>query len=793
MVFHDYAKLYHAAGLQVIPLVTGDKKPFMTGWSRWSKEKISREEMDNWVRSHPQSNIGIVTGEASNVCIVDIDTPDLDLARKLEEALPRSPWRRVGQKGCALAFKLRADQTQSFKIKDSQDKMLVEYMANGTQIVLPPSIHPVTKQPYTATSNLWEVIDQLPELPDEIELVLRSVCMSHGVNLSSKGRIGFTGYIPAGARDVTLTQMSGYCAHAILIGQMKLGQAIGVIRVKSVELSEKVAGDVVDPEKHVRNFIKFLINDVKGKNRSLPKDWSDDVSAEELEAYGLLDLIQHTDWKYEEYISHLAEQFRVIQPDDPRLMSVIEDALERLAKSRMSQLEVERVIHYLHVGSKSGLKPAALKKRLTQIKHGEIEGRDHSQLAAVMLDELKKITDVSEMGGALGSFNGSHWETLSAKEVKAQISRDFGHLDGCRKSSDVHGIYQLMLIRADVLPTEPAIPGVNFVNGFLTDNLALIDHNPELATRHTLPFRYLENASMPPKFSQFLHDCWGHEEDFNERIITLRQVMAATLFGLGPAYQKAILLFGAAGSGKSQLLKIFEAIVPDDARCYINPTKWGDPYSPAELQGKLLNIAGELSETEFIPGGPFKELVDGSEQTVRKIYCSPFKMRPLAIHLFASNHFPKSRDTSEGFLRRWIVFTFTKVVPENARTLNIGDIIAREEREQIASWAVGAFEGGRPNQFSIPPSSATMVKQLSYTTNNVRGWLDTQVKFGTIDSLNGLDERLVYLRYFAFCQGGNNHKPVSQSTFRQRMIELSQIFPDKFTVTHDGRYLGLVL
>ncbi len=66
-----------------------------------------------------------------------------------------------------------------------------------------------------------------------------------------------------------------------------------------------------------------------------------------------------------------------------------------------------------------------------------------------------------------------------------------------------------------------------------------------------------------------------------------------------------------------------------------------------------------------------------------------FNFRPRAAHWFASNHTPKSQDSSDGFTRRWLFLVFTKAFPKDARKINDYDkIVVAEEREAIAAWAV---------------------------------------------------------------------------------------------------------
>ena len=66
----DYLELYDALGFAVIQLPKGEKAPPKTGWRRTRRGTAFRR-LKNWA-----GNIGIATGRASGIVIVDCDTLD---------------------------------------------------------------------------------------------------------------------------------------------------------------------------------------------------------------------------------------------------------------------------------------------------------------------------------------------------------------------------------------------------------------------------------------------------------------------------------------------------------------------------------------------------------------------------------------------------------------------------------------------------------------------------------------------------------------------------------------------
>lgn len=100
-------------------------------------------------------------GPASGLVALDFDTDDPKVIDILDRILPPSPWRRVGSKGFVKIFKYNGERTTRIQ---SPNGMICGILLKGTQIVLPPSIHPDTKRPYTANAHLYDVLGQVPKL-----------------------------------------------------------------------------------------------------------------------------------------------------------------------------------------------------------------------------------------------------------------------------------------------------------------------------------------------------------------------------------------------------------------------------------------------------------------------------------------------------------------------------------------------------------------------------------------------------------------------------------------------------
>lgn len=777
-IFAETAPGYYAKGLPVIPLHRREKRPVPTDWSRYFDQPVEPEQQEQWIASCPDGNIGIVLGPQSGITMLDIDSEDEGIIKLIQQLVPASPWRRIGAKGMVLAFRYNGLKTA--RIKTARGETICELLSDRTQVVLPPSIHPDTQMPYKANCDLLDVIGTLPVLDPQIEQILRGALKDHGVELSLSGSSRVTDFVSAGSRDTSLTEKAGLFAFAVMRGERTLKEAIGMLRSYNTEFIETVAGDSADIDKHVDNLLKFLHRDVMEKQKQLPEGWDDDLSPEEKAELGLQFGRDDEEWTFDEMREHLRDEFERHPEGSGGRMRAVDTILDKLARhSNMSSLDEGRLLNYIKDTSNLGLHLPQLKQRLRELRSTGLAGTDHSEIAQAVLKDLEQLHEVRRHHGEIWKYTGSHWVPMESEQIMARISNDYGHLQAGRKHSDHKGIFATLCnIAAQGIQVQEA-RGVNFANGFLDDSLTLKPHSPDYGMTYTLPFRYIpEAAGNSPMFFSFLDDCWGGDPDYDQKKAALQEAFCVTLFGLGPRYQRAILCQGVAKSGKSQTLTIAQSLVPDDAKSFVPPNDWADKFLPTQMHEKLINVCGELSEKKRIDGQRFKDIIDGAEMPGQRKGKDIFKFRPYCTHWFASNHTPKTEDTSEGFNRRWLILEFNRAVPPEKRRIDIGDIIVAEEREAIVAWAVQAMPRLlMNNEYTLPASHKQLIREIAQENNSVRFFLEesgtVRVDPGSSSRTTApISETKLYKEYWSFCFGPGGAKPVGSKVFRQRMREM---------------------
>jgi putative DNA primase/helicase len=787
-IFADNAPLYWAAGLPAIPLIKDTKRPAVNGWQVFADRQPTNEERDAWLRVYGDGNIGLPMGPASGLVAIDIDTDDEKIIRILDQLLPPSPWRRRGKKGEVRIYRYSGEKTTRIQ---STEGMVCEVLSKGTQIVLPPSIHPETKAPYQANRNLYELVQSIPMLIPGMEDMIRMALVEAGYPVGTSNSNKVTNFVPAGQRDNTMTWHAGLLARAVTRGERSLLEVLGEMKHWVESYVEKVVGDTLTVEKAQQKVVHFIVRDVTGvRKMALPIGWDEGLSDEDRQKLGLTFSEEDEKWTATRILENLAVEFqRFPDANSEGFQNAVNQAMDRLSRSEgaLSVIDEDRVMKFIASQSSSQINIATLRKQLRTLRKGDIEGENHNEIAQEVHKFLNEYGELRFHAGAFWQWKGSHWEKKPEDEIMKVIATEFGFYPACRKSSDYRGV--LLVLRATAAKQLKLVNtrGINFANGYLDEDLTMKDHHPDFGCTYVLAYRYLpELAGRMPLMNQFMSDSWGHDADYKDKEAAFQEALGATLFSVAPRYQRAICLYGQAGSGKSVASQIVRSMLPKESLASIPPEKWSDTFLPAELFGKVMNFAGELSESQQIPGDIFKQIVEGEQITGQYKNRDPFTFKPTCAHWFNSNHLPKTKDTSDGFNRRWLFVEWTKSVPKEKRIPDLAIKIVDAEREAIVAWAVQGFARVQAQgDYTLPTSHMALVDQMSTENNSVRYFLATSplIIVGKTRT-EGKKSRSItandlYSEYWSFCLATGIAKRVASNTFVRMMHDLQHAYEFK--------------
>ena len=242
-----------------------------------------------------------------------------------------------------------------------------------------------------------------------------------------------------------------------------------------------------------------------------------------------------------------------------------------------------------------------------------------------------------------------------------------------------------LLIRKEIreLNANPFI--LNVRNGLynVLEN-TLTEHTPDYYSTIQLNVNYDPQADCP-LFKKFLLDSMGGNK---EQVALLQEMLGYFLIPVNSA-QKCFVIVGAAGAGKSVLLRVLNELLLGKEN--VSNVSWqalNERFKTAELFGKLANIFADLPTKNIDDNGIFKALVGEDYLTVEKKNKDPFSFQSNARLLFSCNSIPKNYgDRSDGFYRRLIIVRFGHTVPVEQRDPHLLDKF-RAEADGIFLFAL---------------------------------------------------------------------------------------------------------
>lgn len=168
-----------------------------------------------------------------------------------------------------------------------------------------------------------------------------------------------------------------------------------------------------------------------------------------------------------------------------------------------------------------------------------------------------------------------------------------------------------------------------------------------------LPVTFDPKAECP-KIEKFLSDVLANEED------------TAVFYELGGfcllkdySFEKAFMFVGDGRNGKGKTMELLKRIV-GVKNCSSLPLSALQPndFSVSGLFGKLVNLAGDISNKDLQHTGMFKQLTGRDLVSAKRKFMVDIEFQNHAKMIFACNDLPMVYDTSKGFWERWVLLEF---------------------------------------------------------------------------------------------------------------------------------------
>lgn len=653
------AKVYCEMEYSLVPLMPGEKKAYLDGWS---DDSFVCDET-HW-DYFPADNIGCKP-HASGLMIVDIDNTQAfkDCMESIRPQLCGDDepfWMSStagivsGAKGKGkLVFALPdgVGELPYHKLnwvgKDKTVSTIFELRCgNHIQDVLPPSIHPKTKKPYKWHNN--EILPAPSDLMylwggwDEFELQMQKANPDYiepkpEILKKTKSTKPAVDYLSA------WMQMQSLQAWLEKYGYKRVSRN----RYLSPHSTSGSAGIVINDSGD-----KFYSH---GQSDPFADGRPHDV-------YDILTMMEFNGDTKESYKFVLKELGAYEEPEDFRRRKTAE---ERAAQKQQQQTAVTEQ-------EDAKLPDVAKYFIISKDKRPKV---NYVQLKKDAVELMKPVT-FNEILYVYQASTGLYHPDQNGKHVRGWIDGIFDAATNC----DAMGIpesdtqaekaktvlvsylssYNVVLGEDSPFNMFDGVPVKNGVLQFDSEgNVSMMPYSAEQMFTWQIDTNY--NPDVDTTRIKEIIDSWVDEEN---RLVCIEPLAQAIVQSL-PSMQnirKSWLLVGDRRGGKTTYTNLLKRTVGEKNTAGVNLQDLDKPFKTASLENKVMNIVEELPRVGVEGGQTFMSVVSNKRQMIERKYQQPYNTHIHCVHLFASNKPPAlSQELQEepAWWDRWRMHAFT--------------------------------------------------------------------------------------------------------------------------------------
>lgn len=305
-----------------------------------------------------------------------------------------------------------------------------------------------------------------------------------------------------------------------------------------------------------------------------------------------------------------------------------------------------------------------------------------------------QATSTSDIDALVMGWLRKHYPDHATPNMLKSVQMNLKASDLCGVNSDVtlpalldgRPTGRLLVMKNAVVDLEQLIDAST---GKLTDHGKMFHRlSPRLFSTLALPYSY-DPSSTANLWKQFLDGALPDSEDRK-----MLQMMFGLALTANTTFNVFFLLYGQAGTGKNVVVEVLRALVGKENCSAVQLDMLGERFMLHPLTEKLLNIVGDLPER--IPPavmdrieGQLKDVTSGAVMQVERKGIDAETRRIIARCIFASNHFPPFRDTSEGLWDRLRIIPFHQRFRNTPKQiLDFHQQIITTELPGVLNWAL---------------------------------------------------------------------------------------------------------
>lgn len=323
---------------------------------------------------------------------------------------------------------------------------------------------------------------------------------------------------------------------------------------------------------------------------------------------------------------------------------------------------------------------------------------------------------------------------------------------------------------------KPDRESIHFPNGTLKvddKGLFTVFSEQKEFCRNRLATNYNFNAPEPKLFLKYLDDLYTPEQ-----IVIIQQFLGYCLIPTN-ALGITVHIYGRADSGKSRLAFIMMNILGKQNAIMSKISKLGERFGGANVEGKLMYIDEDTSETALANTQVYKTLVTIGDNTPIDLEAKNKQKNifiPYARFLTFGNFVIQSLyDHTQGFYRRMIILECKPAPKERKKIANLDSLIYKKEGEAVLKWCIDGLNQLIKNDWKLPLTDELIKhsNELKYESDSVKQFIEEDehiIKNTPTAKIHTVD---LYKGYERYCNN-NGLKPVTIQTFTRNIKEYTE-------------------
>jgi putative DNA primase/helicase len=375
---------------------------------------------------------------------------------------------------------------------------------------------------------------------------------------------------------------------------------------------------------------------------------------------------------------------------------------------------------------------------------------------------LTKAEPYAIGGSQLYGYRDGYYQPfeLLAQQNIVQLLGD----DWRRRYADEIIAYQR--VTSPELWEQPPLNVINTPSGLLNvKTRKLSPHSPA----HLSPVRIaaaFDSGATCPAIDTYL------ESTVPELILLVEEILGYLMVP-DNSLQRAIMLLGPGGTGKSTLTRLIAAFIGSENIASVALHKLEDDrFAVADLYGRLVNIFADLDSRALKSASMFKTITGGDAVRGERKHRDPFTFTPYARLVFSANTPPPTADSSDAFFDRWVILPFeqkhrnTKHCDSNI----IDKLTTPSELSGLLNRALDGLERvHKQHGFTRIEGSENAAERFRVDSDSVAGFLEERCSVEDDGKRIGKPE--LFRAYRDWC-ADNNRTPFGAARFNRRLLEL---------------------